>query len=159
MRRFQIPGRHVAALAALLVAVVAAGGCRTPQAPLLADPSWPVRHGQAVWQASAGAEEVAGELVFAGYPGSDGYVVEFSKPAVTLFRVVRNADAWELGVPGEGAHGGRGEPPSMIWFQLGDLLTGRRLREGWEGLVANDGARWWIRNLVTGERLEGYLAP
>src|SRR5690606_13667762 len=104
MRRFQIPGRHVAALAALLVAVVAAGGCRTPQAPLLADPSWPVRHGQAVWQASAGAEEVAGELVFAGYPGSDGYVVEFSKPAVTLFRVVRNADAWELGVPGEGAH-------------------------------------------------------
>lgn len=143
----------------LLLALLPGGACRTaPPATPHPEPSWRVRQGQAVWKPNRRASEVPGEITVAtGGPGQ--FLVEFSKPALPLVRVVRQGDAWQVSAPGRGQHAGIGRPPTRSWFQLGALLSGEPMSPPWRGERHSDGSEWWLENARTGERIEGYLAP
>jgi hypothetical protein len=144
---------------ASLVMVSAVMGCRTPIEPLHADPAWRPRQGQAVWRPSRDADEIAGEITLLSAPGLDGFLLEFSKPTLSLAQAIRREQSWELATAGRGNRRGRGAAPGMVWFQAGALLTGQPLADGWEGQSDPARSKWWLERPRTGERLEGFLDP
>ena len=151
--------RPIGATLAVLLAWAACTGCvgHPPPTPGATD-SWKVRQGQAVWKPSHEAREVAGDILVA--TGAQGeYLVEFSKPAMTLVRVLRRGGTWEIAAPGRGNSRGGGKPPKRSWFQLGELLSGAPLASPWRGEVRDSGNQWSLENPRNGERIEGYLSP
>ena len=146
---------------AVLVGLVAGcagrgSGAGGGPAALPAGQEWTLRSGQAVWRLAAGADEVAGEILWAG-DGPEGYLLEFSKPALPLVRVVRRGAAWEVSAPGRGRRAGRGAPPRLGWFVLAHYLAGGPVAVPWAAGREDEGGGWWVENARTGERIEGYL--
>jgi hypothetical protein len=158
-RVFMASGMAVLAVLAGLLAGCAGSGSGAVGGPAAspAGQAWTPRSGQAVWRPAAGADEVAGEILWAG-DGTEGYLLEFSKPALPLVRVMRRGAAWEVSAPGRGRRSGRGAPPRLGWFVLADHLAGGPVADPWTaGREGGGGGGWWVENARTGERIEGFL--
>lgn len=139
-----------------------ASATRTPldraQDTAKAKADWVVRQGQAVWRPSRRAQEIAGDITVAtGGPGE--FLVEFTKPSLTLVRVVSRDGRWEIVAAGRGKHSGRGKPPKRGWFELGAFLSRGSLDAPWRGERNGEGLEWAVENPRTGERIEGYFGP
>lgn len=152
--------------AALTLATLAlpTTGCRagrSHRSALVADSNWRLRQGQAVWRPDRKAPEITGDLLFAAGAAGSGFLLEFSKPALPMVRVIRRPEGWEIHATGRGNYRGRRAPPRLAWFQLGRLFLGERLDGDWKGACddASTGGHWWLENTRTGERLEGFLNP
>jgi hypothetical protein len=145
----------------VLGAWLALAGCQSlpPDTPInLAEPGWSVRQGQALWRRGVGDEGLAGELVVATHPDGRA-LVQFLKTPVVLVTARTAAGHWRLEVPPEYRLEGYGAPPSRaIWLHVAKFLAGGRPPGRWAWERRADDS-WWLENRVTGERLEGYLAP
>lgn len=154
-KRSSFPVLGLPLLAALLI------GCRTPAPePLEVPAAWPVRSGQAAWTPRRGAHEIAGDLTVAQGPRGE-YLLEFSKPAMPLIRVLRRGDHWQIHAANGRSHRGRGTPPERSWFLLAPLLSGSQPPPPWQSETHSDDAQtlWRLDNPKTGEHLEGFLGP
>lgn len=111
---------------------------------------WKLRQGQAVWRG------LAGELIVATNLNGD-FVVEFSKPPITIASAQRSGEQWQVEFPAERKTlRGRGAGPSQIvWLHLAPALAGRT-NAGWQLTMNNGGWRMKHRG---GETLEGFLSP
>lgn len=148
-------------LAALVLPTSGCHAGRSSRSTLAADPAWRVRQGQAVWRPRRDAPEITGELLLAAGKPDSGFLLEFSKPALPMVRVIRRPKGWEISATGRGTYRGRHAPPRLAWFQLGRLLYGEPLAQEWEGARGDldSGGIWWLENRRTGERLEGFFNP
>jgi len=135
--------------------------CRAtpPLAPVnLSEGSWTIRHGQAVWRQETKAPGIAGELLLATGPARRAFV-QFTKTPLPVVVAQTTADAWQIEfVPDHRTYSGRGQPPQLAWLQLASCLAGVAPPPGWRWEKFDD-ARWRLENKVSGEMLEGYLAP
>lgn len=144
----------------VLLACLGLAACQS--APLLAPvnlnaPGWSVRHGQAVWQPSRRAPEIAGELLVAQRPGET--FVQFTKSPLTLVEAQTSPASWSLHFPPrQRSYSGTGAPPARTaWLQLGPVLTGQAPASGWQWQQKD--ARWQLENPARGESLEGVFLP
>lgn len=137
------------------------GGCRTvpplPAADLEA--GWLLRHGQAVWTRSQTERGVAGEILLATRADRDCFV-QFAKPPFTLATARAEAGLWSVeSAASRRRSKGRGVvPPRVVWFALAEEVRGRPAGCGWR-FEGRSGAEWRLTNAITGEGLEGFLAP
>ena len=138
-----------------IVAVLTLAGCASAPLPapnMTAD--WKILQGQAVWKPQAG-DGIAGELLVATNSTGD-FVVEFSKPPITIAHAQRSGNQWSVQFPAQKkSYGGRGVGPSrVIWLHLAPTLNGRN--DKWQLTTNSNG--WRLANR-RGETLEGFLAP
>lgn len=130
-------------------------GCSTaPLAPPQMSSDWKIHQGQAVWQPKPGAR-IAGELLVATNSAGN-FIVEFSKPPITIATAQRDGARWQFEFPAEKkSYRGQGRGPSrVIWLHLAPALAGRD--STWRVSITNE--NWRIEN-KRGETLEGYLSP
>ena len=122
----------------------------------LADPSWTIRQGQAVWRPKSGATEVAGELLVARSPAW-GDFVRFSKGPVEVVVARQTTEGWQLDLPSfDKSFSGRGHPPKRVgWFQLTDFTFLDPGDGPWRWEISPN-LEWSLENSRTGERLEGF---
>jgi hypothetical protein len=123
----------------------------------LTQPGWRVQRGQAIWQAKAGAPELAGTLLLASREDGEDFI-RFSKEPLDIVMARRCPEGWRLDIGGaQKRFGGRGAPPSRIgWFQLADAVFRHRWGSGWSWHETDSG-RWRLANPRTGEQLEGFF--
>lgn len=137
-------------------------GCRTLRRlpPVdLSEAGWNVRRGQTVWRSKAGAPEIAGELLVASR--TDGRVfLQFVKTPLPFVVAQIAADAWQIEFIVENkVFSGPGRPPSQLgWLQLARCLAGNAPGSKWRWQKLED-SRWRLENKISGEMLEGFLAP
>jgi hypothetical protein len=129
-------------------------GCAS--APLTAPEmtaDWKIQQGQAVWKPRGGSG-IAGELLVATNKSGD-FVVEFSKPPITIATARRSGKQWQLEFPAERkSYRGRGAGPSrVVWLRLPMALAGGE--SGWK--VSTNTMGWRLERGK--ESLEGFLAP
>jgi len=154
---------------ALLSALFFSLGCKSlPPLPAvnLSEPGWKIQHGQAVWKPKKDAPEIAGELLVA--TNSDGRAfVQFTKTPFPFVIAQASSGGWQIEFAAANKKfSGRGNPPQrIIWLQLPHFTeklesphvvsfkTRQWARQTFEG------NRWLLRNRITGESLEGFLAP
>ena len=124
----------------------------------LAEPGWRVLQGQAVWTLPHGRSEIAGEVLVALGP-NDRSLVQFSKSPFTLVVGQTTARRWEVEFPPQRKrYAGPGTPPKrVLWLYLPRLLAGKTAPAQWTW--KNSEGNWVLSNPVTGEKLEGFLAP
>lgn len=110
---------------------------------------WKLRQGQAVWNG------IAGELLVATNTTGD-FVIEFSKPPITIVNAQRSGERWQVEFPAEQKkYQGSGAGPSrIIWLRLAPALAGTAS----EWKITTNNVGWRMEN-KHGETLEGYLAP
>ena len=138
-----------------IVSLLTLAGCASAPLPaptMTAD--WKILQGQAIWKPQTG-DGIAGELLVATNSTGD-FVVEFSKPPITIAHAQRSGDRWSVQFPAQKkSYGGRGSGPSrVIWLHLPPALSGRN--DKWQ-LTTN--ATGWRMENRRGETLEGFLAP
>ncbi len=161
MNRLCAACRRRALPLAWLVCACLLTGCHTvpplPPADLLA--GWSVRHGQAVWTRSQTERGVAGEILLATRADHDCFV-QFAKPPFTLSTARAEAGLWavESAALRRRSRGCGVAPPRVVWFALAEEVRGRPAGCGWR-FEGRSGAGWLLTNVVTGEGLEGFLAP
>jgi hypothetical protein len=135
-------------------------GCAGPgPSPVpAATAEWHTQTGQAIWQARPGAAALAGELVLARRPNGD-FLVQFSKPPLTLVEAARTGGRWRVAFPGSARrfHGTGTAPARWLWLWLPAALDGAPLPANVHFHRTGEG--WRLVNPRTGESLEGYLAP
>lgn len=147
---------------AVLSALFFSFGCKTlPPLPAvnLSEPGWKIQCGQAVWKPKKDAPEIAGELLVA--TSSDGRTfVQFTKTPFPLVIAQTTREVWQLEFGAVNKRfSGRGEPwERFVWFQLPRFLGGSKNSRQWAWQTFKDN-RWLLRNRITGESLEGFLAP
>ena len=154
--------------------LIALSGCTTAAPPPKADlsgPGWTVRQGQAVWNtprqktfAPPHAEappprrppEIAGDLIVATRPDGSAFV-QFSKTPFTLATAQMSPTGWQIEFPPQNRHYARpGKPPArIVWFQLANALTGKRVAKNWTWQGSADKFR--LEDPASGESLEGFL--
>ena len=135
-------------------------GCRTiPPLPIVntAEPGWRLVTGQAVWQPSREAPEIAGELLLATNP--DGRtLLQFTKNPLPFVTVQTSNALWQIEfVPQRRTFSGKGTPVArLIWVHLARALNGASPPAR---LVFQQSAphEWSIENRSTGERIAGFL--
>ena len=156
-------------ISAVLALLFFSAGCKTlPPLPAvnLFEPGWKIQRGQAVWRAKKDAPEIAGELLIA--TNSDGHTfVQFTKTPFPFAVAQRAYDHWqiEFGAANK-KFSGRGKPPQrIIWLQLPrfteksgspHVVSCKTRQWAWQTF---ENSRWLLRNRITGESLEGFLAP
>lgn len=143
-----------------LLFAISLSGCATapPLPPVnLQEPGWRVRQGQAVWQKSQSAPELAGEILVATRPDGRAFV-QFSKNPFPLMIAQGTVKGWEVIVPTQNKrYAGSGVPPArLIWLWLPRVLSGQPPPKHWTWHSNTNG--WRLRNPTTGESLEGYFA-
>ncbi|MCF7709378.1 MAG: hypothetical protein K9N52_10810 [Verrucomicrobia bacterium] len=151
-------------LKALIIAaslVIISSGClhtRKIDTVDITAPGWNVLRGAAVWSASSGSGETAGELFAAVHENGD-FIIMFGKTPLPIVSALRTGEVWRIEFgSNEEVLRGRGTPPERIaWFRLGAALCGRRLPEQWS-FTRLGGGKWRLRNEDTGETVEGYLS-
>ncbi len=137
-------------------------GCKTlPLLPAvnLSEPGWKTQRGQAVWKPRKDAPEIAGELLIA--TSSDGRTfVQFTKTPFPFAIAQTTREGWQLEFGAVNKRfSGRGEPwERFVWFQLPRFLSGSKNSRQWSWQTFENN-RWLLRNRITGESLEGFLAP
>lgn len=158
-KRMSWPGRP----GALLVGVLVCGlsGCRTPlpRAVDLADGTWRVQRGQAVWTPRQGRAALAGDLVLATRAGGDCWV-QFAKEPFPLVTAQADATGWRITfVPEERSVHGRGRlSPRWVWLQLPRVVAAREVEPPWH-VQTRPGGAFHLRHPATGEELQGFLQP
>lgn len=157
-----ISRRTIAWSAALSLAFFAS--CQTPP-PLpqtdLSKPGWKTHHGQALWR-PPGAEstEIAGELLVAAGPDNQSFV-QFSKTPFPIVIAKKFGERWQIEfVPRRRTvKGGDRGAARFLWPHLADiLLREQSVPAPWMRRDSRN-AQWSFSNPVSGETLEGYLAP
>jgi hypothetical protein len=145
----------------LSTVLLVTSGCRllVPQLPKvnLAEPSWQVREGQAIWHLANRSTEIAGEVLVASRPDHQTFV-QFSKVPFPLVVGQSAGNVWTVEFPTQGKHySGRGHPPKrLLWLYLARVLAGESPPSDctWK----HEGTSWRLANQKTGEALEGYFA-
>jgi len=146
---------------AFLLAVLAAS-CRTSPPLPPADfsvPGWRVQQGQAVWKPSSSRPELTGDLLLATNANGN-FFVQFSKVPFPLAAAQVDGDQWqiEFGADKYSWHG-RGAPPDRFaWFQLSRALLDANVAGNWRFTRVETNS-WRLKNLHTGETLEGEFFP
>jgi hypothetical protein len=137
-----------------LVAISLTGCAIAPLQPPEITSDWKVQQGQAVWTPPKAKNGIAGELLVATNSSGD-FIVEFSKPPITIANAQRVGKNWQVEFPGEQkSYRGRGAGPSrVIWLHLPPALAGSPGE--WNFAVNANG--WKLEK--DGEALEGFLAP
>ena len=144
-----------------LVLALGLAGCAMPPSapPDVGTGEWSLRQGQAVWRPRRAGPELAGDLILGTHSCGD-FLVEFSKPPLTLVSAHRTGARWEVGFPSQGrrVRGRGGGSDRLLWSRLPDALAGKPVPERLRfSPVGPEG--WWIENPRTGERIEGFLSP
>jgi hypothetical protein len=130
-------------------------GCATaPLTPPEVTSDWKVQQGQAVWTPPKANNGIAGELLLTTNSMGD-FVVEFSKPPITIARAQRSGETWQVEFPAGGkSYRGRGNGPArVIWLHLPRALIGSPGKWGF----STNATGWKLER--NGELLEGFLAP
>jgi hypothetical protein len=156
----------------LLGFVMSSGaGCRSlpPLPPAdLSEPGWVLWQGQAIWRPGEDAPEIAGDLLVT-LRADGASLVQFAKPPFPLAIARTTPGAWQFESPSQSVrHTYPGDPPArVIWFQLARAWRTGSVPDPWEWqrhpepTAAVDShpepERFRLRNLSTGETLEGYL--
>jgi hypothetical protein len=137
-------------------------GCKTlPPLPAanLSESGWKIQRGQAVWKPKRDTSEIAGELLVATNVTGNMFI-QFTKTPFPIAIAQTTRDGWQIEFGAVNKRfSGRGKPWSrFIWFQLPEFLAGKKNSRQWtwQSLENN---RWLLRNRITGESLEGFLAP
>lgn len=125
----------------------------------LADGSWNVRRGQAVWHPANRDLELAGEYL-GGASGPDRAFVQFSKSPLLLAEVRVASKRWKAAFPSlNRSFSGVGSPPSRLaWTQWIRVAQGNATADGWTFSGRLDGT-WRLENSRTGEWMEGISDP
>lgn len=137
-----------------LAAILMIGCAIPPLAPPEITSNWTVRQGQAVWTPPRAKDGVAGELLVATNSHGD-FIVEFSKPPITIANAQRLGKTWQVEFPAEAkSYRGRGVGPSrLIWIHLPPALAGAR--GDWH--FSTNASGWRVER--KDEALEGFFEP
>jgi hypothetical protein len=143
-----------------LLLLTAMGACVTaPPLPKvdISAPGWTVREGQAIWRPRRQAPEIAGELLLATRADGSAFV-QFTKTPFPFAIAQCSPTGWQIEFPPQNRRfAAHGSPPArIVWFQLIDAELGKRVAKGWTWHNSTD--NWQLKNLSSGESLEGYFS-
>jgi hypothetical protein len=144
----------------LLLGLALASSCRTgPALPPVnvAEPGWKLQQGQAVWRPRREAPEIAGEILFATYPGQQT-LLQLTKNPLPFVTAQTSGDRWQITfVPQGRKFSGTGTPsPRLLWVHLARALTGTKppapLHFELKGVQ-----NFTLENPASGESITGFL--
>jgi hypothetical protein len=119
----------------------------------LADASWTVWSGQALWRPGADRQPLAGDVLLARHANGD-VLVNFSKSPLSIFTAQTAGAAWRIDFIEEGrSYSGRGRPPGrFVWLYLPDILAGAPPPRSW-AVESEGGDEWQLARARTGETI------
>ncbi len=121
----------------------------------LSSPGWTVLRGQAIWQPPKNGKEIAGDLILATNENGN-FFIQFSKTPFTIATAEAEDQQWEIrfGNDKYAWRGGGAPPDRFLWFQLPPALLDTNLTGDWK-FERDSGKLWRLKNVRTGEKLEG----
>jgi hypothetical protein len=143
-----------------LLLLTTLGACVTaPPLPKvdLSAPGWTVREGQAIWRPRRQGPEIAGELLVATRADGSAFV-QFTKTPFPFAIAQSSPAGWQIEFPPQNRRfAAPGSPPArIVWFQLAEAALGKPVGKGWTWRDSTN--NWQLKNLSSGESLDGYFS-